>query len=63
MLLLTCLVKSFKIKSKKLLNLLVGNFGPSTIGLSFKGLGSKIVASSLFCSFIALCKKFPICVF
>ena len=43
MLLLTCLVKGFKIRSKKLLSLLVGHFGPPAIGLSFKSLGSKMV--------------------
>ena len=56
MLLLTCLVKGFKIRFKKLLNLLVGHFGPPTIGLIFKSLGSKMVISSLFCSLIALFK-------
>ena len=33
MLLSTCLVKGFKIRSKNLLNLLVGHFGPPSIGL------------------------------
>ena len=62
MLLLTCLVKGFKIRSKKLLNLLVGHFGPLTIGLSFKSLGSKMVISSLFCSLIASCKISDLCI-
>ena len=56
MLLLTCLVKGFKIRSKKIINLLVGHFGPPTIGLSCKSLGSEVIISSLFCSLIALCK-------
>ena len=62
MLLLTRLVKDFKIRSKKLLNFLVGHFGPPTICLSFKSLGSEMVISSLFCSLIAYI-KFLICVF
>ena len=62
MLLLTCLIQGFKIRSKKLLNLLVGHFGPSTIGLSFKSLGSKMVIRSLFCSLIALCKISDLCI-
>ena len=53
MLLLTCLVKGFKIRSKKLLNLLVGHFGPPTISISFKSFNSEMVISSLFCSLIA----------
>ena len=63
MLFLTCLVKDFKISSKKLLNLLVGHFGPPNIGLSFKSLGSEMVISSLFCSllYILLYVKFSIC--
>ena len=44
-LLLICLVKSFKIRSKKLLNVVVGHFGPPTIGHSFKSLGSEVVIS------------------
>ena len=62
MLLLTCLVKGFKIRSKKLLNLLVRHFGPPTIGLSFKSLGSEMVISSLFCSLIALRKISNLCI-
>ena len=62
MLLLTCLVKGFKIRSKKLLNLLVGHFGPSTIGLSFKSFGSKMVINSLFCSLIAFCTISDLCI-
>ena len=62
MLLLTFLVKGFKIRSKKLLNLLVGHFGPPTIGLSFKSLGSKIAISSLFYSLITLCKISDFCI-
>ena len=62
MLLLTCLVEGFKIRSKKLLNLLVGHFGPPTISLSFKSFGSKMVISSLFCSLIALCKISDLCI-
>ena len=63
MLLLTCLVKGFKIRSKKFLNLLVGHFGPSpTIALSFKSLDSQMVISSLLCSLTALCKNFDLCV-
>ena len=54
--LLSCLAKDFKIGSIKLLNLLVGHFGPPTSGLSFKFSGSKMVISSLFCSLIAFCK-------
>ena len=46
MLLLTCLVKGFKIRSEKLFSFLVGHFGPPTIGLSFKSLGSEMVISS-----------------
>ena len=61
MLLLTCLVKGFKIRSKKLLNLLVEHFGPPTIGLSFKSLGSEMI-TSLFRSLIALCKISDLCV-
>ena len=56
MLLLACLVKGFKIRSKNLLNLLVRHFGPPTIGLNFKSSGFEMVISSLFCSLIALCK-------
>ena len=48
MLLLTCLIKGFKIRSEKLFNLLVGHFGPPTIGLSCKCSGSKLVISYLF---------------
>ena len=48
MLLLTCLVKGLKIRSKKLLNLQVGHFGHPNIGLSFKSFGSEIVISFLF---------------
>ena len=48
MLLLTCLVKGFKIRFKKLFNLLAWYFGPPTIGLSFKSLGSEMVASFSF---------------
>ena len=48
MLLLTCLVKGFKIRSKKLLNFLVGHFGPPTISLSFKSLSSEMIFFSLF---------------
>ena len=62
MLLLTSLVKGFKIRSKKLLNLPVGHFGSSTIGLSFKSFGSKMVISSLFCSLIALCTISDLCI-
>ena len=62
MLLLTCLVKGFKIRSKKLLNLLVGHFGPPIIGLSYKSLGSKMVISFLFCSLITLCKIADLCI-
>ena len=62
MLLLTCLVKGFKIRSKKLLSLLLGYFGPPTIGLSFTSLGSKMVISYLFCSLIALCKISDLCI-
>ena len=62
MLLLKCLVKGFKIRSKKLPNLLVGHFGPSTIGHSSKSLGSEMVISSLFCSLIALCKISDLCI-
>ena len=62
MFLLTCLVKGFKTRSKKLLNLLVGNFGPPTIDLSFNSLGSKMVIISLFCSLITLCKISDLCV-
>ena len=42
MLLLTCLVEGYKIRPKKLLNLLLWHFGPPTIHLSFKTLGSEI---------------------
>ena len=62
MLLLTCLVKGFKIRSKKLLNLLVGHFSPPTIDLSFKSLGSEMIISSLFRSLIALCKISDLCI-
>ena len=63
MLLLTCLVKGLKIRSKKLLNLQVGYFGHPNIGLSFKSFGSGIVISFLSCSSIALCKIFDLCIF
>ena len=36
--------------------MLLGNFGPPTVGLSFKYLNSEMVISSLFSSLIALCK-------
>ena len=62
MLLLTCLVQDFKIRSKKLLNLLVGHFGTPTIGPSFKSFGSEMVISSLFCYLIALCKISDLCI-
>ena len=52
MLFLKCLVKGFKIRSNKLLNLLVGHFGPRTIGPSFKSLVSEMVIRSLYCSLI-----------
>ena len=52
MLFLKCLVKGFKIRSNKLLNLLVGHFGPPTIGPSFKSLVSEMVIRSLYCSLI-----------
>ena len=54
MLLSTWLVKGLK----KLLILLVWHFGPPSIGVSFKSLGSEMVISSLFCSLIALYKNF-----
>ena len=63
MLLLTCLVKGLKIRSKKLLNLQVGHFGHPNIGLSFKSFGSEIVISFLSCSSIALCKISDLCIF
>ena len=63
MLLLTCLVKGLKIRSKKLLNLQVGYFGHPNIGLSFKSFGSGIVISFLSCSSIALCKISDLCIF
>ena len=50
------LLTNFKIRSKKLFNVLLGNFGPPTVGLSFKYLNSEMVISSLFSSLIALCK-------
>ena len=62
MLRLACLVKGFNTRSKKLLNLLVGHFGPPTIGLSFKSLVSGMVISSLFCLLIALCKISDLCI-
>ena len=61
MLLLTRLVKGFKIRSKKIVNLLVGHFGPPTIGLSCKSLGSEVIISSLFRSLITLCKISDLC--
>ena len=63
MLLLTYLVKGFKIISEKLLNLLVVHFGLPSTGLSFKSLGYEMVISSLFCSLITLYANFPICLF
>ena len=62
---LKCLVKDFKVRSKKVLNLLVGHFVPPNIGLSFKSLGSEMAISSLLCSllYIFLYIKFSICVF
>ena len=65
MLFLKCLVKDFKMRSKKVLNLLVGHFVPPNIGLSFKSLGSEMAISSLLCSLlcILLYIKFSICVF
>ena len=63
MLLLTCLVKGLKIRSKKLLNLQVGHFGHPNIGLSFKSFGSEIVISFLSYSSIALCKISDLCIF
>ena len=62
MLLLTCLVKGFKIRFKKLFNLLMGHFGPPTVGLSFKSLSYKMVISSLFRSLIALFKISDLCI-
>ena len=62
MLLLTCLGKGFKIRSKKILNLPVGQFGPPTVGLSFKSLGSEMIISSLFCSLTAFCKIYDLCI-
>ena len=62
MLLLTCLVKGFKVRSKKLLNLIIGHSDPPTIGLSFKSLGSEMVVSSLFCSLITSCKIYDLCI-
>ena len=53
---LMLLLTNFKIRSKKLFNVLLGNFGPPTVGLSFKYLNSEMVISSLFSSLIALCK-------
>ena len=52
LLLLRCSAKGFKIRSKRLINLLLGHFGRPTIGLSFKSLISEMVISSLFCSMI-----------
>ena len=60
MLLLTYLVKGFKLISKKLLNLLFGHFGPPTIWSKF--LGSEMAISSLFYSLIALCKISDLCI-
>ena len=62
MLLLTCLVRDFKIRSKKLLSLLVGHFVPATVGLSFKSLCSEMVTRPLFCSLIASCKTSDLCI-
>ena len=62
MLLLTYLVKGFNIRFKKLLNLLVGHFGPPTIGLTFKSFSSEMVISSLFCYLIALYKISDLCI-
>ena len=56
MLLLTCLLKDFKIRFNKSLSLLVGNFGTPIIALSFKSLGYEMVISSSFLSLIAFCK-------
>ena len=43
------LVKRFRIRSKKLLNILEGHFDPPTTGFSFESLSSEMVISSLFC--------------
>ena len=56
MLLLMCLHNCFKIRSKKLLSLMVRYFDCPIIGLSLRSLGFEMVISSLFCSLIALCK-------
>ena len=61
MLLLKCLVKDFKMISKKLTNLLVGHFGPPTIIFSFTSSGSEMVVRSLFCCLIAFSKIFDLC--
>ena len=60
MLPLTSLVTGFKIRSKKLLNLLFGDFCSLTVG--FKSLGSGMVISTPFCSLIALCKISDLCI-
>ena len=62
MLFSTCLVKGFKNRSKKFPNLLVGHFGPPTIGLSFKSLDSEMVISPLFCFLIILCEISDLCI-
>ena len=54
MLLLTCLVNGFKIKPKKLFNLLVEQFDLATIIIKFMSLVFETVVSSLYCSMIAL---------
>ena len=62
MLLLMCLVKGFKIRSKKLLNYPIWHSDPPSIGLSFKSLDSEMVISYLFCSLIVLCKIPDLCI-
>ena len=48
-----CRRKGFKRISIKLLNGLVGQIGPATIGLSFKSDGSVMCTYSFCCSLIA----------
>ena len=56
------LLKVLKLDLKKILSLLVGHFGPPTIGFRFKYLSSEMVISSLFCHLIALCKISDFCI-